>query len=247
MTRKKKFIIGLLSFFLFIFIILVSVLSYFAAGILDSKPSKKDVWENHTPEKIFEMVQMMNTVNTKMYYATKPDEMEMLILTEDDVNAIILLAANQEDMTAVIKPEGASKLPEKEYSLLLKDGVFYLKYSYELPFWTPFGSFVNAEASFIPEISKNDQKVKILSAKVGDFDLPPDFSAKKAEEYLNAFKNGGNLGIKPEEVVEQIQLKHKMMIIKYYPFGLKQAMINYTAVKAGNTIELEEDTKEAAD
>lgn len=214
-TAKKIFII-VAALAVVVFLVILILIGGASAMLLDSKPI---AYKPATPdmEAVASVQQKITPIYQEMFRC-KPEDAYKLTFTGKEINTII---ANVQIMGSSMSSIGGSKQFSWPAGLNVKyeKDCFNCEYSYEIPFPTPFGKYINLRGKVIPQLKSGNIKFVFEDTKAGDFDLPSEVVTQKVTEGLNE---------RNEEIVKLVKIVSDLYVddkgllhVTIYPYALR--------------------------
>ena len=150
---------------------------------------------------------------------------------EDEFNYIIrnVLFSN------ILNQAGATggiRITAKRTSLILKDGVFHLKYIMETP-GNPFGKYLNLHFIIKLTIKDGMEHLEILSAKAGPLNIPKFLVDPEVNKILDKHYRGTSQEKLVRDCIIDLQTDEKGISAEYRPYVLKKELKNVSGGAAG--------------
>ncbi len=147
--------------------------------------------------------------------ASVPGEVDCLQLSESEFNALLSACLNANGFAG----KQLDKLPVKSLTLRLKDGAFLLSFSKDIGFWTPFGSWLNANAKLKMELPERGQeRTDVLHCKLGRLGIPVWLAQLLVDLNSRKLPEDGDL----RRIVISMKAEKGLLEIKYHPCELKR-------------------------
>ena len=169
--------------------------------------------------------------NYDIMVRSKPGMISKISYDDDEFNYILrnVLCSN------ILKQSGASKgkrITAKRTSLILKQGVFHLKHTYETPY-SPFGKYLNLYLTFKISIKNGKESMEILTAKAGSYNVPKFIMKAILQNFLEEHYYGTSQERVIKKCIIDLHINEKGIFAEYYPFVLKQELKNISGGSSG--------------
>jgi hypothetical protein len=206
----KKIIVVLLII-LFVIIVLVSII---CSLIISSNVPSSGF--NITTESIAAMNSLQKKYKEESYYIYTPDvgyKLRKVALSKVELNTMFAMAiAGSQVSGAMTDADNYVTLSKAEFD----NGIFKFDFYFDLPFRTPFGSYIVLSLKIIPVLDNDSIKVKFISFYVGDISIPisaVDYFMKKAEGNIN----NNPISKQLMKSIKKLTIRKNGIEIYYYP------------------------------
>lgn len=227
MASGKKYILIFLALLCIIVLCVGCLLLYAAFAAFEDAPLRRDFsgFDPKSAQSAFAKIQKA---------ISSPAKVESLVLNQKEVNSLLLFALNSANIAMMPGNENGSAAffrNPANYNVTFNNGSFLITFSRKLEFDNPFGDYVNARLVVVPEISGEDQNIRVVSSSLGDIPLPVSMVDSRLDGAMEHFKHMRNLekysGILKEFKVD----KDNNLVIKFDPARVRSFADSYLAEK----------------
>ena len=166
---------------------------------------------------LFNVAARLQGLPAKVKAAT-PGDVDVLKLSESDVNCL-LAAAFSKDGLATVK---ADEIPVSNICAKLRDGSLQVDFTKDIGFWTPFGRNVNAHCKVKFDIDEsNGAEASLLKLKLGKLNVAPWLVQWWIDNEV-AKMNDPQESEDFRKIVVSVKTPPGVLLLKYHPYELKQ-------------------------
>lgn len=111
------------------------------------------------------------------------------------------------------------RVTAKRTSLILTKGVFRLKHIIDTPD-NPFGKYLNLTVEFKISVENGVEKLEVISAKAGSYEIPNSMAQKKMDEMIAKYYTGTAQQEMIRNSVTRMYVDEKGFFLEYRPYPL---------------------------
>lgn len=227
MSAKRKWLLGCGCLFASLFAVFLTVILILTASIFDKEPKLEQNWQ-YDLQACIDLQEQFKDIAFQMINplaVIPPEKEETLIFDETQVNSIIFIGVNRDHINELmLNPDVLMSKPDTNYDFYYKDGRFFINYALKTPIWTPFGSYINVTAEFIPIINDKEKKLIVKVAKVGSVPLPNSV-VKMIENFLLNKLTEKEENVEVLNVVSSLKVENGKLVVVYKPAALRIVMM----------------------
>ncbi|MBE6404956.1 MAG: hypothetical protein E7040_02935 [Lentisphaerae bacterium] len=127
---------------------------------------------------------------------------------------------------------GGNRITAKRTSLILKEGLFHLKYTMETP-GNPFGKYLNLHLVMKLTVKDGVDHIEIVSAKAGSLNIPKFIMEAKVNEVLKENYRGTSQEKLVKECIIDLKTDDKGISAEYRPYVLRKELKNVSGGATG--------------
>ena len=151
---------------------------------------------------------------------------------EDDEFNYILRTLMYSNLLNQAGLTGGKTITARRTSFILKQGAFHLKQIVEVP-QNPFGKYINVHIVFKLSVRDGKEKIEILSAKAGVFDIPKQMLEKKLKKAVDTYYRGTSRERIVQESVIELHTDEKGIFMEYRPYVFRKNLKKNSGGPAG--------------
>lgn len=224
MTPKKKLLMGCGFILITLFVIFITTIIILAASIFDKESKLEQNWHCDVNDCI-KLQKEVSDIAMTFFKKIPPDQLGDITFNETQVNTIIFIALNRDNLTELFTdPDALIKKTKKEFYLYFKENKFHINYTLKIPCGTPFGSYINGTAEFIPIINSKEKTLKVIIAKVGSISLPNSIISIIEENLLKQINNKEE-NIDALKVISEIKIADNKLTAIYKTAALRDLIM----------------------
>ena len=220
----------IVKWFIFIFLaVLLLVLigaGILAAKVIDKVPEPLDHSYLRRPKEKEPFlpfhVMKKGQANYEAIKRASPSSIASIQYDDDEFNFLLktLLYSNLLEYAGVT---GGHRISAKRTSIILKNGVFHLKHTIDIPS-NPFGKYLNLYFTFRITIKNGEEELKVLSAKVGSVDIPEKYIQAEVQKFLDRSYTGTIYSAVVRECVIDLHTDEQGIFMEYRPYVLRKVI-----------------------
>ena len=221
--------------FLVLIVIVLTVAGFFAAKVYDKEPMELDhSYLNRSKEKeqfIPFHVMKKGQQNYDLIKRSDPSKVAVIRYEDDEFNYILrtLMYSNLLNQAGLT---GGRTISPRRTSFILKKGVFHLKQIVDAP-QNPFGRFINVHITFKLSVKDGKEKIEILSARAGAFDIPKSILDEKLKELTeNHYRGSAGERFIRESVID-LHTDETGIFVEYRPYVFRKNLKKASGGPAG--------------
>ncbi len=214
MSRKKKFILIVVLIFAILILSVFGIITGLTAAAFSSTPLPLKL-PKISNEQMLDTFGKMPDIRNILENA-RPGDVQTIVFDQDDVNTLIVCALNTNDVLNKKKP--------RDYTVEFKNGKFIITYTKKLDVKTPFGSWVNAKAEVVPDLTEKGQNVIIKGAQLGNLSVPVSLVEDRVNNLMGGVKSSRKFK-KFMEIMAELRVdKDNNLVISFRPMKLRKLL-----------------------
>ena len=155
-----------------------------------------------------------------------PDQINQLVLTTAEVNALLGLVNNAGILASV---SGVNLNLPQNFNFRMENGCFWFSFCRVIHQKNPFGRYLNLQIAVEPLIRNGKINYRIMACRVGELDIPA-FALQKYMEW-EAGNNSESAEMIKKAVIDFYVTPQGVLYFKFYPFQLRQILMNHMKKK----------------